>query len=289
MGKKKILLFGATGMAGHLIYLFLKNTGYYEITPVVYRNRFTSNCIVLDVSDKNAVLELIRSQKADYVINCVGVLIKGANTYPDNAILLNSYFPHLLAKIADEVGSKLIHISTDCVFSGKKGAYSESDFRDADDIYGRSKSLGEIFSNNHLTLRTSIIGPEIKADGEGLFHWFMHQSGTINGFTNAYWGGVTTLELAKAINKAIKNDLTGLMHVTNGDRISKYDLVKLFKDIWNRHDISISEYAGKSTDKSLLKSAQFDFDIPGYKEMLIEQKAWMDSHGDLYNGIYSGQ
>src|SRR5580692_5886400 len=105
MSKKKILLFGATGMAGHLIYLFLKNTGYYEIMPVVYRNKFTNDCIVLDVSDKQAVSELIRSQKPDYIINCVGVLIKGAYAYPDNAILLNSYVPHLLVKIADEVDS----------------------------------------------------------------------------------------------------------------------------------------------------------------------------------------
>src|ERR1700744_1569890 len=201
MGKKKILLFGATGMAGHLIYFFLKDTGYYEIIPVVYRNKLTSDCIVLDVSNKKAVSELIRYQKPDFIINCIGVLIKGANTYPDNAILLNSYLPHLLVKIADEVGAKLIHLSTDCVFSGSRGSYSETDFRDADDIYGRSKSLGEILLNNHLTLRTSIIGPEIKKDGEGLFHWFMTQRGTINGFTKAYWSGITTLELAKAVYK----------------------------------------------------------------------------------------
>src|ERR1700744_6432155 len=89
MGKKKILLFGATGMAGHLMYLFLKDTGYYEIIPVVHRNKLTSDCIVLDVSNKKAVSELIRYQKPDFIINCIGVLIKGANTYPDNAILLN--------------------------------------------------------------------------------------------------------------------------------------------------------------------------------------------------------
>lgn len=286
MEKKKILLFGATGMAGHITYLYLKNTGIYNITSVVFRKKLTDNCIVVDVSNKEAVAELIRLQNPDYIINCIGVLIKGANEYPVNAILLNAYFPHLLAKLSDQIDSKLIHISTDCVFSGNKGEYKETDFRDADDIYGRSKALGEIVTEKHLTLRTSIIGPEIKKDGEGLFHWFMNQKGLIRGFTEAYWGGVTTLQLAKSIELALQNNLVGLMHVTNGQKISKYALVKLFKEIWNRNSVNIDPVPGKSVDKSLLKSTKFDFDVPGYEEMLRDQKAWMDNHKKLYSKIY---
>ena len=208
---KKILLFGATGMAGHVIYYYLRSTGKYDMFNVVYRTPLTEDSIIVDVIDRDAVTEVIRNVRPEIIINCIGVLIKGSKTHPDNAILINAYFPHLLKKMADEVGAKLIHISTDCVFSGKKGNYTEDDFRDADDIYGRSKALGEIINDKDLTIRTSIIGPELKKNGEGLFHWFMTQHGHVNGFKTAIWGGVTTLELAKAMNIAIEQEVVGLV------------------------------------------------------------------------------
>src|SRR5690606_24943808 len=121
----------------------------------------------------------------------------------------------------EELGSKLIHISTDCVFSGNRGAYTEDDFCDANDTYGRSKALGELNNDRDLTIRTSIIGPELKTNGEGLLHWFLNQSTPVNGFTEAYWGGVTTLELAKAIKTALMSDLKGIVNLTNGESISK--------------------------------------------------------------------
>ena len=286
MMKKKILLFGATGMAGHLIYLKLKEIGIYEIVSVVYRNKLTTNCLVLDVTRKDEVLALVRRERPDYIINAVGVLIKNSLEHPDNAIFLNAYFPHLLARVSDEVGAKLIHISTDCVFSGKKGSYAENDLRDADDIYGKSKGLGEVITKNHLTLRTSIIGPEIKSEGEGLFHWFMNQRGSINGFVNAFWSGITTLQLSKAIILVLQKNLCGLIHVTNGIKISKYDLLKLFIELWKREDLSLEVFEGKFVDKSLKVSTQFNFKIPGYKDMLIEQRAWMEAHEDLYGYQY---
>jgi len=282
--KKKVLLLGATGMAGHIVWLFLKETNNYDVIPVVYRNRLTEDCILIDIRNKEQVVNLINSHKPDYIINCIGALVKESKDSPDNAILLNSYLPHLLARLADENNSKLIHISTDCVFSGKKGSYDENEVKDAEDVYGRSKALGEIVSDRHLTLRTSIIGPEIKKNGEGLFHWFMNQHGEVNGFTNAYWGGVTTLELAKAIEKAIENNLSGLMHVTNGEKISKYALISLIKEIWNKDEVQIKKYQDKPVDKSILKSTRFDFNIPGYDEMLFDQKGWMESHNELYSG-----
>ena len=228
---KKILLFGATGMAGHMVYYFLRETKKYKIDNVVFRNKLTEDSIQLDVTNNNAVSKLVKTIKPDIIINCIGVLIKGSKENPDNAILLNAYFPHLLKRLSDEVNATLIHISTDCVFSGKKGNYSEIDFRDADDVYGRSKALGEIINEKDLTIRTSIIGPELKENGEGLFHWFMKNSGNVNGYTNAYWGGVTTLELAKAIDVAIENNLTGLVHLSNGEKISKFDLLNLIKKV----------------------------------------------------------
>lgn len=283
--KKKILLFGATGMAGHIAYFYLKSTGKYEITNVVFRNKLTEDSIIVDVANQDEVASLVKEIKPDIILNCIGVLIKGSSKRPDNAILINAYFPHLLKRLADEVGGKLVHISTDCVFSGEKGSYAENDFRDADDIYGRSKALGEIINDKDLTIRTSIIGPELKKEGEGLFNWFMNQSGEVNGYTEAYWGGVTTLELAKAIDNALDNDLTGLVHLTNGHKIAKYNLLQLFKKIWNKN-ITINPYNGKTADKSLLKSETFNYNVNGYEQMLIDQFNWMVDHHELYETIY---
>lgn len=286
MEKKKVLLFGATGMAGHVTYYYLKNTGKYELTNVVYRTKLTDDSIVVDVTNKEAVSEVVRKTNPDLIINCIGILIKGSKEHPDNAIFINAYFPHLLKKLSDEIGAKLIHISTDCVFSGKKGNYTEEDFRDADDVYGRSKALGEIINEKDLTIRTSIIGPELKKNGEGLFHWFMQQTGEVNGFKTAIWGGVTTLELAKSIDAAIEKNLTGLVQLSNGIGISKYDLLHLFKEIWNKKDIEILPYNGNGVDKSIAKSKRFDYEVPEYKEMLIEQYQWMETYYGLYNSIY---
>lgn len=283
MTKIKILLLGATGMAGHVAYHYLKETNKYEILDVVFRNKLTADSIVLDVTDKHATEELIKTVKPDIIVNCIGILIKGSRQHPDNAIYINAYFPHLLERLSSEIDAKLIHISTDCVFSGKKGNYTEYDFKDADDVYGRSKALGEVENDRDLTIRTSIIGPELKQSGEGLFHWFMHQEGKVNGFTDAIWGGVTTLELAKAIDKAIDNNLTGLVHLSNGTGINKYDLLNLFKSIWIRNNIDINPFEGHAVDKSLQSSTKFNMNVPSYSAMLDELKNWMDNHKSIYN------
>lgn len=284
--KKKILILGSTGMLGHIVYEYFHQQEKYELFDLVYRNKLRDESIVCDITNTSEIKEIIHSIQPDYIVNCIGILIKGSVSNPANAIFINSYFPHLLVQIADEINAKVIHISTDCVFSGKKGSYTETDFRDADDTYGRSKALGEIFSDRHLTLRTSIIGPEIKTDGEGLFHWFMNQSGEINGFTEAFWGGVTTLQLAKNIEQSIQHNYSGLLHVTNGKRISKFDLVNLFKGIWEKDSVSIVPYSGKSVDKSIISTKGIDFNVPSYSDMLLKQYEWMKRKKELYSPYY---
>jgi dTDP-4-dehydrorhamnose reductase len=283
MQKKKILILGSTGMAGHMIFHYLDSLGQYDITDVSYRTQLTDQSILLDIKNKSALESLVAQIKPDFIINCIGILIKGsADT--ENAIYVNAYFPHLLKKAADLIGAKVIHLSTDCVFSGKAGNYEEQSFKDANDVYGRSKALGEIDEKNHLTIRTSIIGPEIKASGEGLFHWFMNQTGTITGFTNAIWGGVTTLELAKAIAFFIEtNDASGIVHLTNGIDIAKYDLLNLIKNTWQKKNIEIKEGQGlKNINKSLRKSEVFKYQVPNYHQMLQEQYEWMTNNRSLY-------
>ena len=173
------------------------------------------------------------------------------------------------------------------MFSGAKGGYVESDFRDADDVYGRSKALGELFGQESLTIRTSIIGPEIKAEGEGLLHWFLKQSGTIKGYTEAFWGGVTTLELSKAILEAINQDVRGVINLTNGIAISKFEMLKLFKTVFNREDLTIDPFEGKKVDKSL-KSERKDFNyvVPSYKVMFKEMHENMEANKNIYSQNY---
>ncbi len=280
---KKILLLGASGMAGHMAYFFLKETNKYEIFNVVHRYKLTEDSIILDATNKNEVINIIKKIKPNIIINCIGILIKETKEHPDNAIFLNAYLPHLLKKLSDEIDAKLIHISTDCVFSGKKGNYKETDFRDADDIYGRSKALGEILNNKDVTIRTSIIGPELKVNGEGLFHWFMMQNGEVKGFRSAIWSGVTTLELAIALDKVIENNLSGLIHLTNGIAIDKYTLLNLLKDIWDKNNVSIIADDQYTVNKSLQKTDKFDFKVPSYRKMLLQLHTWMKNHKKLYD------
>ena len=240
----------------------------------------------MDITDSAKVLEVLQQYRPDYVLNCVGMLVAACAARPDQAILVNSYFPNYLAKLGTELNFRLIHISTDCVFSGERGGYREDDFRDGDTPYARTKTLGEIIDDRNLTIRTSIIGPELKNDGTGLFHWFMRQHGVIRGYTQAFWSGVTTVELAKAIHAAIQQNLTGLYQLTMPEKIAKYKLLGLFKVLWNREDITIEPYDGYFCDKSMVCTRRdFDYRLPvSYRVMLQEMKDWMIRHSTRYQG-----
>mgnify|MGYP000026450163 CR=1 FL=1 len=283
----KVLILGATGMLGHVLYHTLKTTTDYDVVDLVFRNKLHENSIICDVTDKVKLAEVIRSCNPDIIVNAIGVLIKGSTYHPANAIYINSYLPHYVSELAASVDAYLIHVSTDCVFSGAKGGYLESDFRDADDVYGRSKALGELNNTRDLTIRTSIIGPEIKPVGEGLLHWFLNQEGTINGFTKAFWGGVTTLELSKAIVCAIQQDIKGLIHLTNGIAISKLEMLHLFKRIFEREQLTISAVAGKQVDKSLKTLRQdFHYEVSSYEQMFTEMHENMLLNNSLYTPNY---
>lgn len=282
--KKKILILGSTGLIGHQVFNYLQCNGQYELYNFAYRKIFQNDTVILDARNEEKYLEKIRDVAPDFIINCVGVLINSSNKNPENAIFLNAYMPHRLARLADDINAKLIHISTDCVFSGNKGiAYIEGDSKDGSGIYAKTKGLGEVLSENHLTLRTSVVGPELKSDGEELFHWFMAQSGNISGYTKSIWSGVTTIELAKAVEWSIRKDITGLYHVTNNSSISKYDLLKLFQKYTGK-DIEISSVDGKATDKSFIDTKRLlDHPIPSYAVMVSEMVELIRSNKSLYS------
>ena len=280
---KKIMILGSAGMLGHMVYNYLKSLDKYTIVDTSFPEKLNEASKLLDVTNKIELENYISSEKPDILINCIGILLRGSNNDPSNAIYLNSYLPHQLSKLLRANGGKLIHVSTDCVFTGNTGNYIETDFKDARDTYGLSKALGEVDNDHDLTMRTSIIGPELKEKGEGLFHWFMNQKGEINGFTKMLWGGVTTLELAKAIDAAIDQNITGLIHITNNKPISKFEMVSLFKEIWKTDHIQINPVEGKVADKSLKSNrTDFDFQVKSYSEMLKELYGWMQINISLY-------
>jgi len=237
--------------------------------------------MLLDARDEHLLEKVIVGINPDVIVNCMGVLIAEANRTPENAIFLNAYIPQRLKTIANTLGAKLVHISTDCVFSGKKGSYTEDDIKDAEDTYGRAKAMGEVTESPHITLRTSVVGPEIKK-GEELFHWFMMQEGKIKGFTKSFWSGVTTLELAKAVEWAIDKDIQGLYHITNGVPINKYELLMLFKK-HTKKQIEIESVEGKVTNKSFLDTRKdVNYAVPSYEEMIREMVGGIKSQGSLY-------
>jgi dTDP-4-dehydrorhamnose reductase len=282
--KDKVLVLGSAGLIGHQVYNYLKDSGNYELHNISYRNRIQNDTILLDARDEKIFIDKITSIRPHYIVNCIGILINGSDTDPENAIFLNSYMPHRLARLADKVNAKLIHISTDCVFSGdKKEPYVETDEKDGRGIYAKTKGLGEIVNDKHLTLRTSVVGPELKGDGEELFHWFMNQSNSVSGFTKAIWSGVTTIELAKVVKWSIDHHITGLYHVTNNSSISKYDLLQLFKK-YTKKNISIKSFDGKNVDKSFIDTRLLmDYEIPSYERMVSDMIDLIANNRSLYS------
>lgn len=274
----KILVLGSTGMLGHqVVWRLMQNEKNFNVINVSYRSKLNDKTIIIDVEkDFQKLEELIDNLKPKIVINCIGVLISESLRDQKRAEYINAHFPHILKEICKKNKSKMIHISTDCVFSGTKGSYLENDFTDSKTIYGKSKSKGEIIDQNNLTLRTSIIGPEIKKGGEGLLSWFLNeQNSTVKGFSKALWSGVTTIELAKVIEKCLTSKICGLYHVTNNEKISKYNLLKLFNNYLYFEKNIISDNTVIS-DKSLLDTRdELNYEIPSYTKMIEEMFASM--------------
>lgn len=283
--KKRVIILGSTGMLGHVLHFVLGNEFDFELFDISYRKKLTNNSIICDVNYINDLDKKIEKIKPDVIVNCIGILIKQSKIDSANTIYINSYLPHHLKQIADKIGGRVIQISTDCVFSGKKGYYSENHIPDSTDIYGRSKALGELINDRDLTIRTSIVGPEIKNDGEGLLDWFLKQEGKINGYSNVFWGGVTTITLSKAIVKFIHNpQIVGLLHLTNGEKISKYDLLSLFFQFFPKNNLEIKKTEAKYSDKSLISEKGHSlFLVPSYIEMIKEMRDHMIQNKNIYN------
>jgi dTDP-4-dehydrorhamnose reductase len=244
----KILVLGKNGMLGQTVYKYLKDKYIIDGT-----DRKTFDVLKDELENKYDL------NKYDYVINCIGIL--NHETDRIKLITVNALFPNKLEQLAKEYDFKLIHISTDC-------------YQD-DTAYGKSKWLGEL--KDSLTLRTSIIGHDTNKKGTGLLNWFLTQQ-ECSGYSQTYWSGITTLELAKTIEKCFKLSLKGIYNVTNGTPISKYDLLILIKDVYN---LNIKVVPNDSIIANKVLNKDYEFNIPSYEVMIKEM--YDENNGDIRN------
>jgi dTDP-4-dehydrorhamnose reductase len=257
---KRILVLGASGMLGNAVMRQLTNSPGYQVFGSVRSyaardllpNNLHANMIVgVDVENIDNLTSLFAEVRPDIVINCIG-LVKQLATADDplSAIPINALLPHRLARLCDIAGARFIHLSTDCVFSGAKGMYAETDTADATDLYGRSKYLGEVDYPNAITLRTSIIGSELHGS-RSLIGWFLAQEGSVKGYKNAIFSGLPTVEIANVIRDHVipHSELHGVYHLS-AEPINKFDLLTMVAHTYEKR-ISIIANDELVIDRSL--------------------------------------
>ena len=277
------MVLGGDGMLGHQLMISLGKDHDVKCTLRGTPDRYVhwtyfddSNAFFnTDIRDLNKLNGALDAFAPDVVINCIGIVKQrreAAESIP--SIEINALAPHKVASQCDVKGIRFVHVSTDCVFDGADGAYKESDPCNVSDIYGLTKYLGEVHESNAITLRTSIIGHELSRK-TGLLEWFLAQTGTVKGFKNAIFSGLTTRELAAVIDMLVTShpDASGLYHVSS-DPINKFDLLCLFREVYAL-DIEIEEDVAFYCDRSLNSARfqeHFDYKSPAWRDMVIAMK-----------------
>ena len=250
---RKILILGGTGMLGHVCKLVLESANLFDVVSTCRANK--SGYIEFDALSHSPT-ELVNEIKPDWIINCIGVTKSQIDETSvkslSQAISINAVFP---SKLSQATSRPIIQIATDCVYSGDDGNYLETDLHDCTDVYGKTKSLGEIPVKNLLHLRTSIIGPELGKSHQ-ILEWFRNQdvNAEINGFTDHLWNGITTHHFAKLVLGIISNDFQNAskIHVIPSDSIKKSDLLHEFSRAYNRRDIKINNVlSGRAINRTL--------------------------------------
>ncbi|MGB7815449.1 MAG: SDR family oxidoreductase [Methylotenera sp.] len=256
----RVMVLGVTGMLGNAMFrvlsensgLVVYGTARSESSRRYFAENLHSQIIVgVDVENHDSLVKAFAAVRPDIVVNCVGLVKQLADANdPLQAVPINTLLPHRLAALCQATAARLIHISTDCVFSGSKGNYLETDFPDAYDLYGRSKLLGEVDYPHAVTLRTSIIGHELSGH-RSLVNWFLAQQGSVKGFTRAIFSGLPTVELATVVRDVVlpRQELHGLYHVASKP-INKFDLLQLVAKVYEK-SIEIHPAEDLVIDRSL--------------------------------------
>lgn len=288
---KRVLVIGATGMLGSAIYRILSDNSQMKVFGTIrnldnrryFEDKFREMLIQnIDIRNEESIFQAFSVARPEVVINCVGIIKQ--LPLSDNhleSISINALLPHQLARHCKSFGARLIHFSTDCVFSGKQGKYIENDFPDADDLYGRTKFLGELHDGDVLTLRTSIIGHELTSH-RSLVDWFLNQSGNVKGYRKCIFSGLPNIEIARILNRMIipNYNLRGLYHLSVNP-INKYDLLCLIAKIYKKK-IDIIPDDTIVIDRSLI-SSRFCLET-GFKP-----KSWYELISDMYNDFNLSQ
>ena len=278
----RVLIFGGGGMLGHR--LLSELSPRHDVKVTLRRDRIayahlamftaTNSFAGIDARDQTAVEKVFIAFKPDVVVNAIGFVKQrqGAQD-PIPNLEINALFPHRLAQICRTSNCRLIHVSTDCVFSGTDGSYSEEDIADAQDVYGRTKLLGEVTGPDGLTLRTSLIGLELDRK-TSLVEWYLAQSGRIGGFTNAIFSGLTTAEFSRIIGMLIEQhpNLDGVYHVASKP-ITKFELLASLTHFLDRKDVAVEPDDSFYCDRSLRSDrfmAETGYRAPEWSEMLKE-------------------
>lgn len=278
----RILILGGDGMLGHRLFLHLRKNHEVKVTLrrelSVYEEYglFDSENSYpgVEVRDLDRLLEVMADFRPDAVVNAIGIVKQRASAKEAIPSLeINSLLPHRLAVMCRATGARLLHMSTDCVFNGRRGGYNEKDVADAEDLYGRSKLLGEVDEPGAITLRTSIIGLELSRKS-GLIEWFLAQKGEIRGFRQAIYSGLTTAEMSRVIERVLVDhpDLHGVWQVAS-EPIDKYDLLVRLAEVLGRGDIHIVPDDSVEIDRSLSGLAFEEatgYHAPGWNELLQE-------------------
>jgi dTDP-4-dehydrorhamnose reductase len=260
MTKQRILVLGASGMLGNAVLRYFATQTEHEVVGIV---RSAGSARLLpeavqdrialggDVDDVDALVRMFDRHRPTVVVNCVGLVKQlGDAKDPLAAIPVNAVLPHRLARLCALAGTRLVHLSTDCVFTGDKGMYREDDLPDAQDVYGRTKLLGEVDYPHALTLRTSIIGHEL-ASHHSLVCWFLSQHGPVRGFSQAIFSGLPTVEIARVIDKYVldRPELRGLYHLS-AEPIDKFSLLQLVAKTYGK-ETAITDDRSFVIDRSL--------------------------------------
>lgn len=282
----KVLVLGASGMLGNAVMRQMHEDPALEVfgsvrasnAPAIYAGTLASRIITgCDVEDYDALVRLFSRVKPDVVINCIGLVKQLAQVDdPLIALPINAMLPHRLAHLCGLSGARLVHMSTDCVFSGAKGNYTEQDISDAEDLYGKSKFIGEVNYPHVVTLRTSIIGHELNS-AHGLIGWFLAQQGRCKGYRRVIFSGLPTVVLAQIIRDVVipKPQLSGVYHVA-AEPISKYDLLKLVAEVYGKI-IEIVPDDTIAIDRSLNADrffAQTGYKVPSWPELIKTMHAY---------------
>lgn len=276
----KVLVIGATGMLGYSLFCNLSNYSELDVYGTVrningkehfFKDKLEKLITHVEVSEGASLETAIVKLRPSIVINCIGLIKQHSISKQHcDAISINALLPHKIAGICDQVSAKLIHFSTDCVFTGDKGNYLETDLPDAQDLYGKSKCLGEVDYSPHLTLRTSIIGHELSSS-VSLVDWFLSQQKETRGFSKAIFSGLPTCYIAKLLVEKILNNqsLSGIFHLSVNP-IDKYSLLKLVSEIYCK-SININKFDEFVIDRSLnstLLRKEIDFYPPSWRELI---------------------